>query len=267
MDAKFTQQIQDWMNTPAEQRDYAQGALLLLRLTGNQIMYRNLMANPKRNAQFIEYQLQKRLNFRLQKLTHEQVEEMQQQVNVIVKRLYPSRIQSQAGLNSAEAQLKLREANRLSLKEDNPAADFRKGKRADHDELPDEVQALYVENLGIVQKMRELHLKLRSLSLDNAPCPDSERYPFLKELIALDKRLHSNWETYDHYTGTDGEAVMTADAREESKKAIRLINLMKGRYAKKPSEELKAQILALYGKVINPTDKLTADLKDLGILE
>ena len=30
--------------------------------------------------------------------------------------------------------------------------------------------------------------------------------------------------------------------------------------------ELKAQILALYGKVINPTDKLTADLKELGII-
>ena len=103
MDEKLTQQVQDWLMLPADHRDYAQGALLLLRLTGNQIMYRNLMANPKRNAQFIEYQLQKRLNFRLQKLTHEQVEEMQQQVNVIVKRLYPSRIQSQAGLNSAEA--------------------------------------------------------------------------------------------------------------------------------------------------------------------
>ena len=242
MDAKFTQQIQDWLNLPAEQRDYTQGALLLLRLTGNQIMYRNLMANPKRNAQFIEYQLQKRLNFRLQKLTHEQVEEMQQQVNVIVKK-------------------------RLSLKEDNPAADFRKGKRADHDQLPDEIQALYVENLGIVQKMRELHLRLRSLSTEENPARDCDRYPFLKELIELDKRLHANWEQYDHFTGTDGEAVMTADAREESKKAIRLINLAKGRYAKKPSEELKTQILTLYGKVINPTKKLITELKQMGIIE
>ena len=241
MNTKFNVKVQAWLAQDADQRDYAEGAMLLLQLTGNQIMYRNLMANPKRNAQFIEYQLQKRLNFRLQKLTHEQVEQMQRQVDVIVKK-------------------------RLSLKEDNPAADFRKGRRADHDELPDEIQALYVENLGIVQKMRELHLKLRSLSLENAPCPDSERYPFLKELIALDKKLHSNWETYDHYTGTDGEAVMAADAREESKKAVRRINLAKGRYAKKPSEELKAQILALYGKVINPSDKLTADLKELGIL-
>ena len=237
MDAKFTQQIQDWMNTPAEQRDYAQGALFLLKLTGNQIMYRNLMANPKRNAQFIEYQLQKRLNFRLQKLTHEQVEEMQQQVNVIAKKLTP-----------------------------NTGEGFKQGKRDDHDQLPDEIQSLYVENLGIVQRMRELHLKLRSLSLENATCPDSERYPFLKELIALDKKLHSNWETYDHYTGTDGAAVMEADAREVSRNAVRRINLAKGRYAKKPSEELKKQILDLYSKVVNPTDKLTNDLKALGIL-
>ena len=237
MDAKFTRQIQDWLYLPHEQRDYAKGALYLLQLTGNQIMYRNLMANPRRNAEFIERQLLKRLSFRLQRLTHAQVEEMQQQVDTIARKLTP-----------------------------NTGESFKQGKRDDHDMLPDEIQALYVENLGIVQKMRELHLKLRSLSLEKAPCPDSERYPFLKELIALDKRLHSNWETYDHYTGTDGEAVMTADAREESRKAVRLINLAKGRYAKKPSEELKAQILALYGKVINPTDKLAAELKDLGIL-
>lgn len=237
MDANFTKQIQDWLMTPADKRDYAQGALFLLKLTGNQIQYRNLMANPRRNAEFIERQLQKRLSFRLQKLTHAQVEEMQSQVNVIAKKLTP-----------------------------NTGESFKQGKRDDHDLLPDEIQALYVENLGIVQRMRELHLKLRSLSTEDNPARDCDRYPFLKELIDLDKKLHSNWETYDHYTGTDGAAVMENEAREESRKAVRMINLAKGRYAKKPSEELKAQILALYSKVINPTDKLTADLKELGIL-
>ena len=238
MDANFTKQIQDWLMTPADKRDYAQGALFLLKLTGNQIQYRNLMANPRRNAEFIERQLQKRLSFRLQKLTHAQVEEMQSQVNVIAKKLTP-----------------------------NTGESFKQGKRDDHDLLPDEIQALYVENLGIVQRMRELHLKLRSLSTEDNPARDCDRYPYLKELIDLDKKLHANWETYDHYTGTDGAAVMENDAREESRKAVRMINLAKGRYAKKPSEELKAQILALYGKVINPTDKLIADLKELGILE
>ncbi len=243
MDEQFTKQIQDWLNLPAEQRDYAEGALFLLKLTGNQIMYRNLMANPKGKAQFIEYQLQKRLNFRLAQLTHEQVEQMQSQVNAIVKRRH------------------------LEPKQENPASEFRAGKRADHDTLPDEIQALYVENLGIVQRMRELHLKLRSLSTEENPARDCDRYPFLKDLIDLDKKLHSNWEQYDHYTEASGEELLEAEQREESKNAVRLINLAKGRYAKKPSEELKTQILDLYGKVINPTDKLTSDLKQLGIIK
>ena len=239
MNQEFTKQIQDWLNLPHEQRDYAKGALYLLQLTGNQIQYRNLMANPKRNAAFIERQLQKRLSFRLQKLTHAQVEEMQQKVDTIAKKVLTP--------NSGE--------------------NFKQGKRDDHDQLPDDIQALYVENLGIVQRMREVHLRLRSLSSEDNPARDCDRYPFLKELIDLDKKLHSNWEAYDHYTGEDGAAVMEADAREVSRNAVRRINLAKGRYAKKPSEELKAQILALYGKVINPTDKLTADLKNLGILK
>ena len=179
-DNKFTELIKQWLDTPADERDYAVGALYLLKLSGNQIMYRNLMANPSRKAEFIEYNIRKYYNFRVQALTHAQVEEMQKQVDEIAEKHF-------------------------SLEENNPANDFKKGKRDDHDDLPDDIQALYVENLSIVQRMREVHLKLRSLSTENSTCPDSERYPFLKELIELDKRLHSNWEQYDHYVGTQSE--------------------------------------------------------------
>ena len=180
LDNKFTELIQKWLETPTDERDYSVGALYLLKLSGNQIMYRNIMANPTSKAEFIEYNIRKYYNFRVQALTHYQVEEMQKQVDAIAEQHF-------------------------SLEEENPAKDFKKGKREDHDSLPDEIQALYVENLSIVQRMREVHLKLRSLSADNATCPDSERYPFLKELIELDKRLHSNWEQYDHFVGTKSE--------------------------------------------------------------
>lgn len=173
MDAKFTKQIQDWLNANPEERDYSVGALYLLKLSGNQIMYRNLVAtDPATKAEFIEYQLNKYLGFRLQRLTHTEVEQMAAQVETIVAEHIPL---------AAEADKQPR------------------GKRADHDTLPDSIKALYVENLSLLQRMRELHLKLRSLSLENSTCPDSERYPFLKELIRLDKKLHSNWEQYDHY--------------------------------------------------------------------
>ena len=172
MDNKFTELIKQWLETPSNQRDYSVGALYLLKLSGNQIMYRNIVAQLDRRHEFVDYQIQKYYNFRVQALTHAQVEEMQQKVDVIV-------------------------AEHISLAAN--ADEHKTGKRIDHDSLPDEIKAKYVENLSILQRMRELHLKLRSLSLDTAPCPDSERYPFLKELIDLDKMMHANWEAYDHY--------------------------------------------------------------------
>ena len=195
-DNKFTELIQQWLETPTDERDYAIGALYLLKLSGNQIMYRNLMANPKKKAEFIEYQIRKYYNFRVQALTHAQVEEMQKQVDVIAQ-------------------------EHFSLEENNPAKEFKKGKRDDHDDLPDDIQALYVENLSIVQRMREVHLKLRSLSTENATCPDSERYPFLKELIELDKRLHSNWETYDHFVGFQSEFPKETATKKVAKSATK----------------------------------------------
>lgn len=175
-DPEFTKKLQSWLNTPDSKKDYAQGALLLLQLSGNAIMYHNLSVYPQGHAEFITGKLQEYLDYRLQDLTHKEVVEMQKQVDEIVK--------SHTEFKNPET---------------NPATEFKAGKRADHDSLPDEIKALYVENLDIVHKMRELHLKLRTLSSEKSPCPDSDRYPFLKELISLDKRLHANWDTYDHF--------------------------------------------------------------------
>lgn len=183
---RFTLQLQAWVNTPDDQKDWNKGALLLFQLTGNQIMYRNISVNPKGKAEFIKGQLQKYLNFRLQKLTHDEVNRMQDEVDEIVEKV----IKPNASVNIADASPSDKSAE---------FAEFKAGKRADHDALPEEIQALYVENLDIVHRMRELHLKLRTLSLANVTCPDSERYPFLKEIIELDKKRVANWDIYDHF--------------------------------------------------------------------
>ena len=144
---------------------------------------------------------------------------------------------------------------------------FKAGKRADHDNLPPEIQALYVENASILQKMRELHLRLRLLNTENATCPDSERFPFLKELIALDKQYHRNWQVYDSYqSGQPSEAPLRSDSRMDEKNIYRQINLAKGRYKKAPSGKLKEKIIALYNELASPTQKLTDDLIELKIL-
>ena len=163
--------VKEWLDANPEDRDLAAGALLVLQLTNNRIMYQNFMRKPKLYASRIEYELKKKYQFYLQQLTHEQVAEMGKQVEVIAK-----------------------EHNLPSEHEE-----FKKGKRADHDALPVEIQALYAQNLSIMQQMRRLHMQLQLLSVEHSTCPDSERYPFLKELIDLDKQYHANWQQYDHF--------------------------------------------------------------------
>lgn len=220
-DVTFTNTLQAWMNTPDSEKNWDDGALMLLQLSGNRIMYHNISVNPKGKAEFIKGQLQKYLNFRLQKLTHDEVEAMQEKVDEIAK----SVIKPDLAIPSVVAS-EIVDNNSVSPNKSAEYADFKAGKRADHDSLPEEVQALYVENLDIVHRMRELHLKLRTLSLDNTTCPDSERYPFLKEIITLDKKRVSNWDIYDHYiigsssstsVNPEPDVVNPSDETEKSK--------------------------------------------------
>ena len=272
MDKQFTLKLQEWMNTPADKRDYEQGAKFLLQLTNNKILYRNLSRDPKGHAEFIEFKIKRYLQYRLQELTHDEVNAMQKQVDVIARKLALDKEVPKTKAPKTESQ------------------EFRAGKRADHDTLPPEIQALYVENASLMQKMRELHLQLRMLSTQASTCPDSDRFPFLKEIIELDKRYHKNWQAYDSFTASSdaadtgsgetaptpaaqadakpevGQQTLDETARLEQKNILRQINLAKGRYKKNPSEKLKDSILALYKQLTAPSDALNASLKELGIL-
>lgn len=179
MNQQFTEKLGRWLLSPEESRDWEQGALMLLQLSGNRILYNNVMRRLAQSHSTIEYHLQKYYNFRIKDLTHEQVKEMDAKVEKILEENIP-----------------------LAVKADSAPS---KGKRADHDSLPDEIKNLYVENHSLLQLMRETHMKLRSLSLADAPCPDSERFPFLQEIIKLDKKLHSNWKKYDSYDNSGRE--------------------------------------------------------------
>ena len=183
MDEKFTQRMQDWLDTPVDKRDLAAGALMVLQCDRNRILYRNIMLNPSKFADVIEYNMQKWLTFRLQRKTHAEVQRMEVEAESIAKNY---------NLDAPEEQMVNGQSSMVN----------RIGKRPDHDKLPLEIQSLYVENLDLLHRLREVHLRLRSMSgmvQNGEACSDSDRYPFLKELIALDKKSRSNWETYDKY--------------------------------------------------------------------
>jgi hypothetical protein len=278
MDNNFTEEVKAWLDMPASKRDYDKGALYLLQLSNNQIMYRNLSRNAKKHGDFIEHHIRKYMKFRLERLTHEQVQEMQKKVDkiAILRNLDASSEGSSAssggengeGNDSASGSTETADSTDSAV---SASPKFKAGMRADHDLLPAEIQALYVENASILQKMRELHLTLRNLSLDNVACPDSERYPFLKELIELDKKYHSNWKAYDSFSMVEGasnvaEQRIIEDERSLQRSIYRQINLTKGRYKKSPSEALKEKLVDLYKQLASPEESLTEELIALGVL-
>ena len=193
MNNKLTERLQVFLDTPREDRDWNEGAILLLQLTNNTIMYRNLSINPKGKAEFIEGKLRAFLKARREVEAHDEVIILQEQVNAIIE-------------------------NRTEFKEDNEAKEFKAGKRADHDKLPEDIQALYVENLDLVHRMRELHLRLRLLSDSTKQVPAAERKPLLDEFINLDKKLHANWDAYDHFV-TKAETAENTQIEEQPKEA------------------------------------------------
>ena len=278
MDNNFTEEVKAWLDMPASERDYDKGALYLLQLSNNQIMYRNLSRNAKKHGDFIEHHIRKYMKFRLERLTHEQVQEMQKKVDkiAILRNLDASSEGSSASSGGENGEGNDSDSGSTETADSSDSAvsaspKFKAGIRADHDLLPAEIQALYVENASILQKMRELHLTLRNLSLDNVACPDSERYPFLKELIELDKKYHSNWKAYDSFSMVEGasnvaEQRIIEDERSLQRSIYRQINLTKGRYKKSPSEALKEKLVNLYKQLASPEESLTEELIALGVL-
>lgn len=243
MDPKITKQIQDWLETPREQRNIPAGAMLLLKINRNQVLYNNILNNPLKLHDKLEYELKKQLQWRLQQVTHEQVVEMEDKVQHIA-------------------------AKRALAVQEKPAGEFKTGKREDHDKLPEEIQALYVENKSILQKMRDLHAQLRIIQSGRPgyTCKDSDKYPFLQELIKLDKQYRDNWAAYDNFDVKTAEVIEKLDSRQENRRALAFINFNKNKYKAQPNEQLREQLAAAYAKVSSPTEKLTSELVELGII-
>lgn len=241
---ELTPKIKKWLDTPPEQRDYEAGALLVGRVSRNRVLFQNLSRNPKGQAKAIEYHLEKIYRQRMVDITHEQVADMMVECG---------RISQAHGLAYPESS----------------KSDFQKGKRADHNELPPEIQRLYDENGEIRRRMRDCHTHLRLINRSNSTCPDSDRYPWAKQLIAYDKQYRNNWNRYDHYIkGTNPlETKLAVDPRTASKNAAKTANMLLGKYAKSPDARTAERIRDAYAKVVSPTPSLTEKMRKASLLK
>ncbi|MBD5172289.1 MAG: hypothetical protein HDT02_03595 [Bacteroidales bacterium] len=168
MDHQFTAKLNDWLSNP---EDLAQGALLLLQLTGNTFQYQKLLSDLPHYRDYIIERLKQFAVIRNQGLDHQAV---------------------------------VAEVEKAGKAVDDAASEDSRqftGKRPDHDSLPDKIQQLYDSNLELYSKMRDLHAKVRLIAASNASCKDADLLPFAREIVKLDKQRLKNWEEYDSFKG------------------------------------------------------------------
>ncbi len=244
MNQDLNHKIKTWLDAPVDERDTLEGARLLLQISRNQIIFRNAMRNPDRYADRVAYELKKAYSTRLSSVTKSEVQALMAQVDAI---------NTSRGLDKEQAEGR---------------SEFQRGRRADHDGLPEEVQRLWVDNAEIMKKMRDCHTHLRLITHENSTCPDSDRYPWAKEIVRLDKQYRENFNLYDHYIkGTPlATTQLEVDPRTASKNAVKSLHLTLGRYSKNPTDELAEQIKGIYAKIDNPDDKLNAKMAAVGLL-
>lgn len=170
-DPAITEQLKNFCEADRAVRDYTEAARLLLRVSGNVVQFNNMMRKgPEYFKDLIDKRLKEYYEFRLAKLTRAQVAEMKAKADSIV-----------AKAPDLEVRIKT-------------------GRRDDHDSLPDDIQAAYTQTLDLLHQEQELHRQIRSLALASAVCPDSEIYPFVKEILRIDDLRLSLWKKYDTFT-------------------------------------------------------------------
>ena len=220
LDQRFTQQLQAWLDTPSDSRDLATGAELLLRLNKNQYLHNMILR--KRNFTKLEYELRKYLNIRLEGLTKREVVAMEQAVIPLAKA-------------SLDAGVPV-----ISTDDEMPEGNYR-GKRPDHDTLPQNLQDLYERNGEIYFKIKQLFETLQQMENDT-PC---DRHEYLKQLDELDKAYRENWETYDTWSAvTSGPVLPVTDAptAQQLQAARKYVSTNKKKLAETEDEALREKI-------------------------
>lgn len=212
IDQKFTEELSKWLSTPRDERDVVAGAELLMRITGNRQFYATAIVRPHVVHDHVEYELKKHLAIRQEGHNVETLRNLERELLAECAEEFgeassDSPVEEQAAAEEADAYAVPREGLVVS----SP----KRGRRADHDELPAEIQALYDDNATRYEQMRKVYQQLLTMS-DAEPCDRKEHIFQLDQLV---KSWAAAWEAYDRYDATSVADAAEDEASEADEKA------------------------------------------------
>lgn len=238
----FDKKLEAYLSLPLADRSISEGAELLLQLNRNRILYSNILNRPERHKDKLFYELDKYAKARAI------IQDTKQFVS----------------LN--------KQAEAIDL--DTEAKRVAKGKREDHDDLPPEVQAYYVDNAEQLAKIRKFHTNLKKTKRQ------CDRADILSVLLEAFDAYKQNWELYDSYK--QGDKLPEAELPPVDEKRLvnnrSYISKNKAKLAElKGNEELEKEYEKWLSKIQERVDELLAageimtdeyqtELQELGVV-
>ena len=204
IDQKFTEELSKWLSTPRDERDVVAGAELLMRITGNRQFYATAIVRPHVVHDHVEYELKKHLAIRQEGHNVETLRNLERELLAECAEEFGEEASDSP---VEEEAVEATEADAYAVPGEGPVVSSpKRGRRADHDALPAEIQALYDDNATRYEQMRKVYQQLLTMA-DAEPC---DRKEHLFQLDQLVKSWAAAWEAYDRY-----DATAVADAEED----------------------------------------------------
>ena len=220
IDKLFRARVTEWLSKKKHtEAELAEGATMVLQCNRNHALYNTIMRRPARYEEKIAYELRKHLRYLKDDLTLDEVKEKENKVLPVIEKVLNVDVNEDKPLPSPAYDAETFLQTGTYKQTDTIVA---RGKRPDHDSLPETIRAIWDKNAERYKKIKQAHETCKTLT---AAC---DRYEFTKAIAELWADYKKDFDTYDHYVlvpvneeaGTQTTAAEEVQLSAEDLKAI-----------------------------------------------
>ena len=199
IDKLFRARVEEWLSKKKHtEAELADGAMMVLQCNRNRAMYNTMMRKPSHYEEKMVYELKKHLAYLQNDMNLEDVKKLEKQILPVIGKAIADTEETADKTAAALGEIpedSFLPAPALSSEEPYKQTDaiVARGKRTDHDTLPEDIRAIWDKNAERYKKIKQAHETCKTLT---AAC---DRYEFTSAIAELWADYKKDFDTYDHY--------------------------------------------------------------------
>ena len=229
IDKLFRAKVEEWLSKKKHtEAELANGAMMVLQCNRNRAMYNTMMRKPSHYEEKMVYELKKHLAYLQNDMNLDDVKNLEKKILPVIGKAIADTEDTADKAAAALGEIpedSYLPAPALSSEEPYEQTDaiVARGKRTDHDKLPEAIRAIWDKNAERYKKIKQAHETCKTLT---AAC---DRYEYTSAIAELWADYKKDFDTYDHYVLVSvndeaGTQTSPADQLQLSAEDIKAIN-------------------------------------------